>query len=75
MFAWPNAHLPFEAPVHDRRALHPAATTSTPPGRRSRTRRASAIPIEDFDYGMREFAVFDNNGYLLQFGQEIDAAS
>ncbi|MGB7068569.1 MAG: VOC family protein [Pyrinomonadaceae bacterium] len=30
--------------------------------------------IEDFDYGMREFAVFDNNGYLLQFGQEIESA-
>lgn len=29
-------------------------------------------PIEDFEYGMREFAVYDNNGYLLQFGQEID---
>ena len=28
-------------------------------------------PIEDFDYGMREFAIRDNNGYLLQFGQEI----
>lgn len=28
-------------------------------------------PIEDFEYGMREFAVYDNNGYLLQFGQEI----
>lgn len=27
--------------------------------------------IEDFPYGMREFAVYDNNGYLLQFGQEI----
>jgi len=27
--------------------------------------------IEDFFYGMREFAIFDNNGYLLQFGQEI----
>lgn len=26
-------------------------------------------PIEDFAYGMREFAVYDNNGYLLQFGQ------
>jgi uncharacterized glyoxalase superfamily protein PhnB len=26
--------------------------------------------IEDFFYGMREFAVYDNNGYLLQFGQE-----
>jgi uncharacterized glyoxalase superfamily protein PhnB len=29
--------------------------------------------IEDFFYGMREFAVYDNNGYLLQFGQEIEA--
>ena len=27
--------------------------------------------IEDFFYGMREFAVYDNNGYMLQFGQEI----
>ena len=27
--------------------------------------------IEDFPYGMREFAIYDNNGYLLQFGQEI----
>jgi len=28
-------------------------------------------PIEDLEYGMREFAVYDNNGYLLQFGQEL----
>ena len=28
-------------------------------------------PIENFHYGMREFAIFDNNGYLLQFGQPI----
>lgn len=27
-------------------------------------------PIGDFDYGMREFAVKDCNGYILQFGQE-----
>lgn len=30
--------------------------------------------IENFEYGMREFAVYDNNGYLLQFGQEIKRA-
>jgi len=30
-------------------------------------------PMEDFDYGMREFAIYDNNGYLLRFGQDIDA--
>ncbi|MGQ0540780.1 MAG: hypothetical protein ACT4O9_02875 [Blastocatellia bacterium] len=28
--------------------------------------------IEDFPYGMREFAVYDNNGYILQFVQEIE---
>lgn len=30
-----------------------------------------AYPIEDFDYGMREFAIYDNNSYMIQFGQEI----
>jgi hypothetical protein len=30
-------------------------------------------PIEDCEYGMREFAIYDDNGYLLQFGQEIEA--
>lgn len=28
--------------------------------------------IENFEYGMREFAVYDNNGYTPQFGQELD---
>ena len=26
-------------------------------------------------YGMREFAIYDNNGYVLQFGQPLPAAS
>lgn len=28
-------------------------------------------PIENFDYGMREFAIRDNSGYILQFGAEV----
>ena len=28
-------------------------------------------PIDNFDHGMREFAIYDNNGYLLQFGQKL----
>ncbi len=28
-------------------------------------------PIEDFDYGMREFGIYDNNGFLLQFGKPL----
>lgn len=31
-------------------------------------------PIADFDYGMREFAIHDNNGYLLQFGRPLAGA-
>jgi uncharacterized glyoxalase superfamily protein PhnB len=27
--------------------------------------------IQTFDWGMREFAIYDNNGYVLQFGQTI----
>ena len=27
-------------------------------------------PIEDFEHGMREFAIKDCNGYIIQFGQE-----
>lgn len=29
-------------------------------------------PLEAFDSGIREFAIYDNNGYLLQFGQESE---
>jgi len=28
-------------------------------------------PIEEFDYGMREFAIRDINGYILQSGREL----
>ena len=28
--------------------------------------------IENFEYGMREFAIKDCNGYILQFGQPVD---
>ena len=28
-------------------------------------------PLEEFSWGMREFAIYDNNGYILQFGQEL----
>lgn len=34
--------------------------------------RAEVVyPIEDFKYGMREFAIRDNNGYILCFGKPI----
>ncbi|MFN8325909.1 MAG: bleomycin resistance family protein [Flavobacteriaceae bacterium] len=29
-------------------------------------------PLEIFDWGMKEFAIYDNNDYLIQFGQNIE---
>jgi Glyoxalase/Bleomycin resistance protein/Dioxygenase superfamily. len=41
-------------------------------GRRCATMRASATTPETFAYGMREFAVYDNNGYLaVSFGTPV----
>ena len=30
-------------------------------------------PIETFKHGMREFAIYDCNGYRIQFGQELES--
>ena len=70
MFSRPNTHAYFEHPfftgsfyfhIEDVNALWD----------KLRDTASVCYPPEDFDYGMREFAIYDNNGYLLQFGQEI----
>lgn len=67
MVATPNAHVPFETPaftgsfyfdVDDVAALWAEL----------KDHAKVAYPMEDFQYGMREFAIYDNNGYMLQFG-------
>jgi uncharacterized glyoxalase superfamily protein PhnB len=41
---------------------------------RLKDRARVCYPIETFGWGMREFAIYDNNGYLLQFGQDVGGA-
>ncbi|MEB3357980.1 MAG: VOC family protein [Synechococcales bacterium] len=38
-----------------------------------KTKAAIAWELQATDYGMREFAIRDCNGYLLTFGQEVEA--
>ena len=40
-----------------------------------KTKAKICYEIETFDWEMREFAIYDNNGYILQFGQHIDEIS
>lgn len=70
MVATPNQHLPFAAPAFSGSLyFHVADVAALWLSLKSRAE--VCYPLEDFDYGMREFAIFDNNGYLLQFGTSI----
>jgi uncharacterized glyoxalase superfamily protein PhnB len=70
MFALPNAHLAFQKPAMTGSLYF---NTDDVDGWWNKLKDQCQVeyPIENFDYGMREFAIRDNSGYLLQFGQEI----
>lgn len=70
MFCLPNAHMPFQKPVFTGSFYFNTADVDIL-WMKLKDKVKVCYPIKDFDYGMREFAVFDNNGYLLQFGKEI----
>ncbi len=72
MFALPNAHIPFERPQLTG-SLYLRCDDVDAVWQAVRDRVEIVYPLENFDYGMREFAIRDNNGYLLQFGQEIQS--
>jgi uncharacterized glyoxalase superfamily protein PhnB len=70
MFALPNAHEPFDGPVFTGSLyINPDDVDALWDQVKDSAR--VYYPIEDFAYGMREFAIYDNNGYILQFGQDI----
>jgi uncharacterized glyoxalase superfamily protein PhnB len=70
MLALPNSHLPFERPLMTG-SLYFKTDDVDAWWERLKDRCPVEYPIENFEYGMREFAVRDNSGYLLQFGKPI----
>lgn len=70
MFSLPNTHLPFDKPVFTGSFYFTVDSADSFWGQ-VKDKTEVCYPIENFDYGMREFAIYDNNGYLLQFGEEI----
>jgi len=70
MLSLPNAHVPFERP-HFTGSVYFRCDNVDELWRTVKDKAEIVYPIENFEYGMREFAIRDNNGYLLQFGQEI----
>jgi len=70
MLASPNAHEPFDAPAFTG-SLSFRTDDVDALWERVKDRARVCDPIEDFEYGMREFAVYDLDGYLLQFGAPV----
>lgn len=70
MFALPNDQVPFDEPLFTGSFYFNLDDVD---GLWEKLKGKATIfyPLEEFSYGMREFAILDNNGYLLQFGQEI----
>jgi uncharacterized glyoxalase superfamily protein PhnB len=70
MLALPNAHEPFDRLLFTG-SLYFKVDDVDDLWQRLKDTSVVVYPMEDFDYGMREFAIRDSNGYCLQFGKEI----
>ena len=70
MIARPNAHTPFEKAEFTGTFYYTVDDVDAM-WAKLKDKASVCYDIENFEYGMREFAIFDNNGYTLQFGQEI----
>lgn len=70
MIALPNEHEPFEKTAFTG-SFYFRMTGVDELWKELRDKAEVVYPLENFDYGMREFAIRDNNGYMLQFGEEI----
>lgn len=71
MIAHPNEHIPFDKPIFT--GTFYFKTDNVDDLWIELKDKANIVyEIDNFEYGMREFAIYDNNGYVLQFGQEIE---
>lgn len=70
MLSLPNAHFDYSAPIFTGSFYF---NTEDARGWWEMVKDKAKVcyPLEEFSWGMREFAIYDNNGYLLQFGQEL----
>lgn len=69
-FSAPNEHMGDRGPAFSG-SIYFRTNAVDELWQRCRDRSKICYPIASFEYGMREFAIFDNIGYLLQLGQEI----
>tara|TARA_R110002051_G_scaffold54764_1_gene102339 strand:- start:4050 stop:4412 length:363 start_codon:yes stop_codon:yes gene_type:complete len=71
MVAKPNEHTPFEKSVFTG-SFYFNTDQVNQLWEHLKDKTKICYEIENFEWKMREFAIYDNNGYILQFGQNIE---
>lgn len=72
MIALPNEHTPFDAPQFTGTFYFNTDDVDYW-WEKLKDKVKLCYGIENFEYDMREFGFYDNNGYLLQYGTELKA--
>lgn len=70
MVAKPNAHTPFDKPAFTG-SFYFRISEVDELWMALKDKASICYPLENFPWEMREFAIFDNNGYILQFGESV----
>ena len=70
MLAKPNAHEKFEK-IGFTGSFYFTTDDVDEAWQRLKDKARVCYDIETFPWDMREFAIYDNNGYRLQFGQKV----
>lgn len=66
----PNEHIPFDKPVFTG-SFYFKTDNVDKLWEVLKDKTKVCYAPENFEWHMREFAIYDNNGYILQFGEEI----
>ena len=71
MFSLPNKHMPYTGPGFTG-SFYFNTVNVAEYWEKIKDSTRILYPLEDFYYGMREFAIYDCNGYILQFGESVN---
>jgi catechol 2,3-dioxygenase-like lactoylglutathione lyase family enzyme len=71
MIAKPNEHTPFDKPCYTG-TFYINTDDVDYWWDKLKDKVKLCYDIDNFEFGMREFAFYDNNGYLIQYGTEIE---
>lgn len=70
MFAKPNEYAPFTKPAFTG-SFYIKVDEPDKLWAEQKDKVTVCYDINNIEHGMREFANYDNNGYILQFGKDI----